>query len=339
MHNGHISRTSSKQIIGKPTACLALLVLLFLSGCNGDTTNATSIVVFPTRIPAGTVLPTFGVALSATPVVATAALPTTRGTTAPTRPPATRVITRVPPTAVPPTSIPTVDANWTALATGVQWRWLSFNNSAGQSITVQVVRIDPNSVSFKVKYTPGVVRSIQDWRNALLGALVIVNASYFDPQNRAIGLVGIDGTLYGASVGRNDGGMFQVRSNAAHVRSLYLEPYSNTERFDQAVQGFPVLVAAGLAAPAFNPDVGTAADRRTVYAQDAKGRILFIVTPFSTVTLKDLANWLAVSGLELTTAVNMDGGNSTSMYLATGGPSQFTQGLKPVPVVVAVYPR
>jgi hypothetical protein len=35
----------------------------------------------------------------------------------------------------------------------------------------------------------------------------------------------------------------------------------------------------------------------------------------------------------------MDGGNSTSLYLATGGPSQFTLNLQPVPVVLAVYPR
>jgi uncharacterized protein YigE (DUF2233 family) len=123
------------------------------------------------------------------------------------------------------------------------------------------------------------------------------------------------------------------------VRSLYLEPYNNLERFDQVVQGFPMLVVSGQVAPGFEPDVSKVSARRTVLAMDRQGRVLFIVTPFSSVRLADLASWLGVSGLDIDSALNMDGGNSTCLYLATGGPSAFTLSLAPVPVVLAVYPR
>ena len=100
-----------------------------------------------------------------------------------------------------------------------------------------------------------------------------------------------------------------------------------------------MLVVRGRAAPAFNPDLSNTANRRTVIAQDKQGRILILVTSPGTTNFTDLANWLAISGLEIEAALNLDGGNSTAMYLATGGPSQLTPGLAKVPVVIAVYSK
>ncbi|MCC7450855.1 MAG: phosphodiester glycosidase family protein [Anaerolineae bacterium] len=320
---------------------LALLV----AGCSGTGISTTPIVVFPTRIPDGQLPPTF--ALGDTPIPAVASsTPPLRLTqilerVASPTPTFRFIVTNPPvrPTAVQPTAIPTLDNNWNPLANGVQWRQLSFRASDGSVIFLVVARIDPKSADIKMKYQPGQAKTIQDWRTALPGTVLIVNANFFDQNNNAIGLVAVDGNLRGRSIPRNDAGMFQVRSGQIKLRSLYLEPYSNTEYFEQAAQGFPVLVAYGQAAPAFDEDVSRVSARRTVFAQDKQGRILVMVTPFSSVKLTDLAAWLAISGLNIDMALNMDGGSSTSMYLATGGPSQYTQGFSPVPVVLAVYPR
>ncbi len=333
-----------------PFVLIGFLAII-AAGCTPDP-NAPTVVVFPTKIPPGTPLPTF-VSLE-TPQAATGAATAPTGpavaasaTTPAIRPTVTfRFINPTSPPAQPsvqptdaPTVIPTLDENWNSLSGGVQWRRLTFRTSDNQDVGALVVRVDPSMATFKVIYTPGQSKLIQDWRLALPGALAIVNASFFDTSNNPIGLLAVDGTVMGQSIPRADTGMFQVQDNVVKVRSLYLEPYNNAERFEQAAQGFPVLMVRGQVATAFNPDVAAVSARRTVIAQDTKGRILFIVTPFASATLADMAHWLGISGLDINTAVNMDGGKSTSLYLATGGPSEFTLNLGPVPVVIAVYAR
>ena len=315
---------------------LTLLALLSVSSCGTGKVDLTPIVVFPSPIPEGTRLPTFGVGPTSVPptiVPPTAVIPTLAAAQ-----PTAIIPTKIP-TLVPPTAIPTLDNNWTPLATGVEWRRLNFTAiSTGQLVGVLIVRITPQNVRFKVRYVPGQVKSIQQWQLALPGAIAIINANYFDKSNNPIGLVGTDSILYGSSVPRFDAGMFQVVNDQARVRSLWIEKFQNTERFDQAVQGFPMLVARGQIPTAFNSDLSILPDQRTVIAQDMNGHILFIITPFSVVTYMDLAKWLGVSGLQIDMALNMDGGTSTELYIATGGPSQFT-GFKPIPIVLAVYPR
>jgi Phosphodiester glycosidase len=344
--NSQVRRKLNQTVI--LSAVLTVVLAILTSGCTSDS-NAPTVVVFPTKIPAGTPLPTFisfetpqaSTAGASVSPVSTAIAPTVRATVTfrfinPTAPPAQ---TSAPPTNAPPTAIPMLDENWNSLSAGVQWRRLTYRASDNHDVGTVVVRIDPTMATFKVIADPANARLIQNWPLALPGAIVIVNASYFDTSFNPIGLIAIDGNVMGRSIPRNDTGMFQVQNNAVKVRSLFLEPYNNTERFDQAAQGFPVLMVRGQVAPSFNPDVATLSARRTVIAQDKKGRILFIVTPFATTTLSDLAKWLGNSGLDIDTAVNMDGGSSTCLYLATGGPSAYTVNIQPVPVVVAVYSR
>ncbi|MBX3061602.1 MAG: phosphodiester glycosidase family protein [Anaerolineae bacterium] len=316
------------------TVGFVLLTALF-AACGPVDPNATPIVMFPTRVATSN-LPTFPAGGTSLPVVPTVPLPSSVAPTLvlPTQP----AFTYVPPTPVAPTVVPTIDANWNQLSAGINWRVITFRApSSGQVASVLVTRIDPRYARFKVYYQAGAVRNIQQWQSVLPGAVAIVNANFFDTQNRPLGLVASDGILTGVNISRNDTGVFQLKDNVARVRSFYTEPYNNTENFQQVVQGLPMLMVAGRVAPAFNPDISTAPSFRTVIAQDVYGRILIIVTQYTAVTLLDMARFLGVSGLEITTALNMDGGSSTQMYLATGGPSQFTIGGKGVPVVLAVF--
>src|SRR5262245_52483661 len=106
----------------------------FLAACGTTVSNGTQVVVFPTALPKGSPLPTFGGLASDTPIPSVG--PTTIQAS---------VIPTVPPTAtpVPPTAIPTLDNNWTPIANGVDYRRLGFNTSTGQSVSVLVTRIDP----------------------------------------------------------------------------------------------------------------------------------------------------------------------------------------------------
>jgi hypothetical protein len=309
--------------------CGALLLAVMLTGCD-PTLQATAIIVFPTPVPPGS-LPTFS-AGGGFPVVTT---PVTFPTIAPTFAPI------IPTAPLQPTAVPVI--TFSQLRQGVEWASTSYRASNGATVNVLIARLDPAWISFRVHYTPGRAYGIREWQAAAPGAVAIVNGSFFTPENNALGVLFSDGITYGAPTSRNDGGMFQVSGGQPRVRSNWLEPMQAGERPEQALQTWPLLIASqgniiGAVAP-LNPDMTQVNATRSVVAQDRNGRILFMVTPFSSTTLPDLGNWLGASGLGLTFALNLDGGTSTNMYLATGGPSQWTQGLRGVPVVIAAYPK
>jgi uncharacterized protein YigE (DUF2233 family) len=323
------------------TAFIAIM-LIVLVGCGQLDPNATPPALYPTRVPFGS-LPTF--AAGTGPIVATQPgnFPTIPPPSAPAPTlffPTSMPFTPIQPTSVVPTPIPSLDANWNQISAGIVWRTITFRApSTSQVAAVLIVRLDPRYVRFRVHYQAGATRTIQQWQAAVPTAVAIINANFFDTSRRPLGLVAADGVLTGASMPRNDTGVFQVVSGTPKVRSFFLEPYRNTEYFEQVAQGVPMLMVAGQVAPAFNPDINNAPSFRSVVAQDKSGRILFITTQYTPVSLTDMARFLGVSGLDINTAMNLDGGSSTQMYVKTGGPSQFTTALNPVPVVIAAYPK
>ena len=86
-----------------------------------------------------------------------------------------------------------------------------------------------------------------------------------------------------------------------------------------------MLVAGGGAA---YTETDTPVARRTAVGRDRAGRLVFVVSPAPFFTLHGLAQWLvSSSGLDLDSAVNLDGGQSTGLWL----------GAQPEPFLVDSY--
>lgn len=222
---------------------------------------------------------------------------------------------------------------WQVLAPGLEKRTLAAPTSAlAQFIAL---RIDPALFSFRVHYSPGQPLFVNGWAGLLPDATVIVNTNYFTPDYTALGLVVTDGIVHGQSyVGM--GGLLQSLGDTVRVRSTIAEPYAG-ETLDQAVQGFPVLVANGVTA--FTRTAPDRPSRRTVIGQDAAGRILVLVSSsLIGMTLHDLAAWLPATDLGLMTAINFDGGGSTLLGVRAGAPTTIPS-FDAVPTVLAIYPR
>lgn len=227
---------------------------------------------------------------------------------------------------------------WLDIAPGVAYREEAIRPSAGPSLMMQMVRFDPAQVSFRVHYRSADPLQLTGWQAQLDGALAFINASFFDEDNRALGLLVSDGQAQGQSfVGF--GGMFQVDAGGvAHVRSLVQEPY-RPAAFQQVVQGFPMLVEPG-GVPASTGNGFDTPARRTAIAQDKSGRIYFFSTGPGEMSLRALQNWLLTTDLNLDVAVNLDGGQSSLLFLRLPGRDPLrVPGLNKVPVVLAVYPR
>lgn len=229
---------------------------------------------------------------------------------------------------------PSLEGGWSIIAPGLERRTLRPGGNYPFTHFV-ALRVDPAQYNFRAHYRPGEPLYASEWRDLLPNAQVIINANFFDPQGRALGLIVVDGVAYGQSYA-GFGGFLQVQNGQVRVRSNITEPYTG-EPFEQAVQGYPVLVTDGAAS--FANTRGDRVSRRTVIAQDRAGRIIVLVTSsFFGMRLVDLSAYLPTTDLDLQTAVNLDGGGSTFLLL-TGDTAQTVPSLDPVPAVLAIYPR
>ncbi len=223
---------------------------------------------------------------------------------------------------------------WRTVAPGIEQRTMAVEGALG--FDAHLVRLDPAQVAFRVHYSPGTPRSLDDWQAALPQASVIVNAAFFDESGRALGLLVSDGQVTGQSFA-GFGGMFQVDASGARVRSLVTEPYQG-ERLEQAIQAFPMLLeVGGVLAP--SGDGFDQRNRRTVIAQDRAGRVIFAVIPYGLVSFSDLQQWLVASDLDLQIAFALDGGRSTGMVVRTPDGETVHPALDRLPSVIAAYPR
>jgi len=238
--------------------------------------------------------------------------------------------TSVPPTGIPQTTGQTPAQAWDVVAQGLEMRRYRTDNAAE---ILQAVRIDPAHYNFRVHYRPGDPLTIQQWQDVLPAAVMIVNANFFDPQNRVQGLLISDGVVHGRSyVGR--GGTFVVQVGLPHVRSTRLEPYRG-EAVEQAVQAFPMLVLDGQ--QAYTDARQTRPARRTIIGQDEQGRILVMVTPGFGIGLFDLSAFLSGTDIGFVNAFNLDGGGST--MLSVQAADYRVVSFDPVPAVLAVYEK
>ncbi|RME31360.1 MAG: phosphodiester glycosidase family protein, partial [Thermoflexia bacterium] len=235
------------------------------------------------------------------------------------------------------------DTGWLAVDRGVEARRIRVTLGNGQAERVFLVRLAPEWARFRVFYTPGEGRRISEWvawlENSGHNPLLVVNGGFFTPEYQATGLLVSEGRVYGTSY-IGFGGMFAVLPDGrVEVRWLVAQPYHPSEVLVEAVQAFPMLVRPG-SVLGFPPDAddGRTA-RRTVVAQDRNRHILFLVAQDGLFSLHILARWLLESDLEIDRALNLDGGQSSGLFLrAARGTIAIDSGV-PIPAVIVAEPR
>ncbi|HVU67503.1 MAG TPA: phosphodiester glycosidase family protein [Ktedonobacteraceae bacterium] len=212
------------------------------------------------------------------------------------------------------TSSPTAASpGWNTIAPGVDVRTETWKSPSTTNVSdvVSIVRFNLHNVAISVAYQPDQPLSMQEWMQKEQ-AIALMNGGYFDGQDQATGLVVSDGQVFGTSY-QGFGGMLDVTSQGkVQLRSLRDHPYDSSEGISQATQCTPMLLLGGKRTE-FNAD--KKASPRSVVALDKQGRLLFIASPGVAFTLDDLATLLEKSDLNLVTALNLDGGSSTGLYV------------------------
>ncbi len=233
---------------------------------------------------------------------------------------------------------------WTPGPKGVEFaRVPAFGAAARPGNTILLARIDPAAVLFRVYYRGGKAKIVQDWIKEFPSAALIVNANFYRSRGRPLGLVMIDNKLVSHPSGRPGAGNFQVKGEIPQVGPLSVEQVlSNQEvsEYTEAFEGYPLLIDKGQPIPTMVEYDARIRARRTIIAQDGEGRILIVVTTPIEVTLAEMTNWLLVSGLNVSSALNLDGGFSSQMLIPSSGDQpELASGIVGVPVVLVIYTR
>ncbi len=227
---------------------------------------------------------------------------------------------------------PTLNA-WQSLAPGVEVRYEHWKGAGGNTDTVNIARFDLHKVHIRVGYQPDQPLYLNNWASKI-GALALINGGYFDQQNRPTALLISDGQAYGTTYS-GFGGMLAVDAQGnVTLRSLRDQPYDpTTEQFQQMTQSSPMLIIDGQRTQF---TANAASQRRSVVALDKQGRLLLIVSPSNSFTLDETADLLAASDLSIQTALNLDGGASTGLFVKGTKSNVDIDSLAQLPIVIII---
>jgi len=189
--------------------------------------------------------------------------------------------------------------------------------AAPRAVELRLLTFDRKRTRLRVLDLPPPSSVAQHLRQS--GALAGVNGGYFQPDHEPLGLVVSGGVKLNPMVrSKLLSGVFVVTPKRAMLlrRGEYREGRNTLE----ALQAGPFLVDRGKAVAGLN---AAKAAERTVLLADDHGVFALLTT--QAISLADLAQLLATPKLfpghpEIVRALNLDGGSSTALWVATPPP-------------------
>ncbi|MBI2416082.1 MAG: phosphodiester glycosidase family protein [Candidatus Kerfeldbacteria bacterium] len=219
---------------------------------------------------------------------------------------------------------PTQYQQWTTVVTGVRFKQMVVNQASGQEL-FSIVKIAPSQQALLLAYDQSNPKTVAEWQQQLQ-AQVVINASYFDEQYQPTTRLVINGETYGP----------KLRAGTGVAQSLTgqgwsLQPSATTASDAlYAVESYPILLHGADVYTAGSADTA----QRTVLATDKTGAIYLMVAEYGVLSLSQLADIVTHElKLDLTMALNLDGGTSTGLVISTPA-VQYQENSLPVPAVL-----
>ena len=167
-------------------------------------------------------------------------------------------------------------------------------------------RIDPAQFRFEVRTAPAGNLDIGDWMERT-GAALVINGSYFGRDGSPNTPVVSNGEALGPGEYTATHGAFVVKDGKTVVHDLRNDDWRSVLKgADQAMVSYPLLVdAAGSKRTKSNPRWLA---NRSFVALDKSGRIILGTTKEAFFSLERLASFLNAAPLDVSSALNLDGG-------------------------------
>jgi Phosphodiester glycosidase len=219
--------------------------------------------------------------------------------------------------------VETGEADWAARAPGLETADLEIRLHGEPVDSIALVRLDPARYAMSVHWDGDATRTAEDWQREL-GAAVVVNGSYFEPDGTPSTPLKIHHQLLGPRdyVSAHGALVIGDRIDIVDLRgrdvATALAPYGD------AMVSYPLLVA---------PDGTTRATGHTDWFAnrhfigiDRQGRVIIGTTRTGFFSLPRLGELLARSSLGLRIALNLDGGPLASQIVEVGGWQRVVHG-------------
>lgn len=206
---------------------------------------------------------------------------------------------------------------WRRLDSGIELRTVR-RRSGLSTITITAVRAPASRVHLAI----GGMLNADQWQRRTQ-AKAVVNGGYFGGDGKPLGLR-IANNKRLNPIRKSDWGVFYIRHGKAaisHTRDYVGSPYTQ-----EAVQCGPRLVVNGR-----TTDLKPQWARRTGIGIDSSGRVILAISDGELSFDEWAALWADSSGLNCPNALNLDGGGSTQMRVASKSNPINIGGLWPVP--------
>jgi len=240
----------------------------------------------------------------------------------------------------------TAKAQWTQISSqsepspvrGLEHRYIVVEDSAaGDRASLELAIFSTKSCRLRIIDQPNEPRLDLEEAMSRGNFLAAVNGGYFDPDDKPIGLLMVDGTIIAPlQKARLLSGV--LSASAKKVQISRVAEFSLTQKPDAAVESGPMLVDLG------KPVRGLESRRpaRRTFAATGAGDKL-VLGFCSDVTLADLSNILATvlaPDFKIQRALNLDGGSSSAFWFKRANGTAFSIAeQKPVRNFVAIVPR
>ena len=233
--------------------------------------------------------------------------------------------------------------SWTLIRPGYSTaRYDIPNTTSVVRSQIVLAKFDPKLYRFAAVYAPdyGSARdNVRSLAESVRGVAAI-NANFFDTSGRALGTV-ISGGTKKSTFHRGGNvltGVFFQRGD--QLKIVHRDGFQEADAV-LALQAGPRLIADGKPITVETPNVSS---RRSGVALTKKGEVILFATVlrFPGATFSELQTMLLEPGLEITDALNFDGGGSSQLYLKgadAGGEDFLVSGGDIVPVALAAIPK
>jgi hypothetical protein len=206
---------------------------------------------------------------------------------------------------VPPPPAQAGALNWVARRDGFETAEMPVLVAGGEADRLLLARIEPTKFRFEVHIKPAGNYDLGDWMQELHASLVM-NGSYFGRDGHPDTPVLSNGRHWGPTSYRAIHGAFVASDSSSGIRDLQREDWRDLfKRFRQGMVSYPLLVGAAPTRVAGDPRWLA---NRTFVGEDSQGRILVGTTKDAFFSLKRFALFLRQAPLDLTRALNLDGG-------------------------------
>lgn len=182
--------------------------------------------------------------------------------------------------------------------------------SSGNPVIIHAIKVDPKNFTVRPVFNKrGQFAKIHAEQQK---ALLVVNANFFDPEGRALGLVKKDNVVLNPKKDVSWWSVFCVHKSTAKI--IHQAKYTEAQ-CEHAVEAGPRLVTNGTI-----PALKDENSYKTAVGINTSGDIIMIATA-DPIPIKELAQIFtqpeSKNGFDCPNVLNLDGGSSTQMYVKT----------------------